>query len=76
MLSNADSGQSLCTCSIGLLPCLFTQLPASIPRSYLNETLLDPKKTYIFVEFPHGVYPMSEVRAPYAITWGVCVTAA
>lgn len=36
---------------------------SSIPRSYLNETLLDPKKTYIFVEFPHGVYPMSEVRA-------------
>ena len=30
--------------------------------SYLNETLLDPRKTFIFVEFPHGVYPMSEVR--------------
>ncbi|KAI8473144.1 MAG: diacylglycerol acyltransferase-domain-containing protein [Monoraphidium minutum] len=31
--------------------------------SYLNETLLDNKKTFIFVEFPHGVYPMSELIA-------------
>lgn len=31
--------------------------------SYLNEATLDPNKTYIFVEFPHGVFPMSELIA-------------
>jgi 2-acylglycerol O-acyltransferase 2 len=31
--------------------------------SYLNESTLDPEKTYIFVEFPHGVFPMSELIA-------------
>jgi hypothetical protein len=31
--------------------------------SYLNESTLDPDKTYIFVEFPHGVFPMSELIA-------------
>lgn len=31
--------------------------------SYLNEATLDPEKTYIFVEFPHGVFPMSELIA-------------
>lgn len=31
--------------------------------SYLNEALLDPEKNYIFVEFPHGVFPLSELIA-------------
>jgi 2-acylglycerol O-acyltransferase 2 len=31
--------------------------------SYLNESTLDPSKNYIFVEFPHGVFPMSELVA-------------
>jgi hypothetical protein len=31
--------------------------------SYLNESTLDPAKNYIFVEFPHGVFPMSELVA-------------
>jgi hypothetical protein len=35
--------------------------------SYLNEGTLDPTKHYIFVEFPHGVFPISELIA------GVCV---
>eukprot|EP00878_Enallax_costatus_P001857 GHUV01002015.1.p1 GENE.GHUV01002015.1~~GHUV01002015.1.p1 ORF type:complete len:329 (+),score=100.81 GHUV01002015.1:293-1279(+) len=31
--------------------------------SYLNEAVLDPKKNYIFTEFPHGVFPISELIA-------------
>eukprot|EP00879_Flechtneria_rotunda_P014757 GHRR01015421.1.p1 GENE.GHRR01015421.1~~GHRR01015421.1.p1 ORF type:complete len:285 (+),score=59.03 GHRR01015421.1:1233-2087(+) len=31
--------------------------------SYLNEATLDPNKKYIFVEFPHGVFPISELIA-------------
>jgi 2-acylglycerol O-acyltransferase 2 len=31
--------------------------------SYLNEATLDPKKNYIFIEFPHGVFPLSELIA-------------
>lgn len=31
--------------------------------SYLNEATLSPGKKYIFVEFPHGVFPMSELIA-------------
>ena len=31
--------------------------------SYLNEAVLAPEKKYIFVEFPHGVFPMSELIA-------------
>eukprot|EP00877_Chromochloris_zofingiensis_P005689 jgi/Chrzof1/15120/Cz09g27290.t1_DGAT2D[v5.2] len=31
--------------------------------SYLNESVLDLKKRYIFVEFPHGVFPISELIA-------------
>lgn len=43
--------------------------------SYLNEATLDPKKTYIFVEFPHGVFPMSELIAGGFVCacGGVCV---
>jgi 2-acylglycerol O-acyltransferase 2 len=39
--------------------------------SYLNESTLDPAKTYIFVEFPHGVFPMSELIAgAFGLVWG------
>lgn len=41
-------------------------LPPRAPRplSFLNEAKLDPGKHYIFIECPHGVFPMSELVGP------------
>lgn len=48
----------------------FQQIPLSIlcrreyfQFSYLNEAVLNSKKNYIFTEFPHGVFPLSELIA-------------
>lgn len=49
-----------CTC---IYPHPRPQPPTAPPPRYLNETILDHKKTFIFVEFPHGVFPMSELIA-------------